>query len=392
MARGFPYPFLRAITNVVLRPLSTSLVIEEMLRGTSVIYVTYTDYDEIAHHSGPQRAESLDALDGVDRVLGSLMRASEDAPRPYRFVILSDHGQTLGATFKQRYERTLEDVIRQLMGGADSVSTAVAEVVEWRVVNSFGSELTRAKGAGAVARRALQSRARRQAARENAQAQIAALDEPGLVVCPSGNLALVYFPDIDGRVSLETINDRYPQMVDALAHHPGVGLVMVRSEAHGPLVIGASGVRHLDAEKVDGEDPVEPFGTYAATALKRLDGMSNCGDLVVVSMLDPDTEQIAAFEELIGSHGGLGGAQNEPLILYPQEWELVAEPLIGAPAVHDQLVAWLERGKPAASVKSPKSPKPPKTPKSPKTAKSAKAKPGAPTTSGPTRRKSRVAA
>ena len=250
MARHFPYPFLRALTNVVLRPLSTSLVIEEMFRGTPVIYVTYTDYDEIAHHSGPQRAESLDALDGVDRVLGSLMRAAEDAPRPYRFVILSDHGQTLGATFKQRFDRTLEDLIRQLMGGADSVSMAVSEVAEWRVLNAFASEMTRAKGAAAVTRRALRSRTKRETARDNARAQIAALDEPQLVVCPSGNLALVYFPDIEGRVTLETINERYPDMVDALAHHPGVGLVMVRSEAHGALAIGGSGVRYLDGKRV----------------------------------------------------------------------------------------------------------------------------------------------
>ncbi|MEO6349888.1 MAG: phage holin family protein [Candidatus Limnocylindrales bacterium] len=382
MARGFPYPFLRAITNVVLRPLSTSLVIEEMLRGTSVIYVTYTDYDEIAHHSGPQRAESLDALDGVDRVLGSLMRAAEDAPRPYRFVILSDHGQTLGATFRQRFDRTLEDVIRQLMGGADSVSMAVSEVAEWRVLNAFASEMTRAKGASAVARRALRSRTRRQAVRENAQAQVAALDETELVVCPSGNLALVYFPDIDGRVTLETINERYPEMVDALAHHPGVGLLLVRSDAHGPLVIGASGVRHLDGKKVDGEDPLEPFGTYAAAALKRLDGMTNCGDLVVISMLDPDTDQVAAFEELIGSHGGLGGPQNEPLILYPQEWELAAEPLVGAPAVHDQLLAWLGRGTPAGPIK----------PTKPKPARSARPKPGTTSTAPRTRRPPKVVA
>ena len=365
MARGFPYPFLRAVTNVVLRPLSTSLVIEEMFRGTSVIYVTYTDYDEIAHHSGPQRAEALDALDGVDRVLGSLMRAAEDAPRPYRFVVLSDHGQTLGATFKQRFDRTLEDVIRQLMGGADSVSMAVGEVAEWRVANAFASELTRARGAAAVARRALLSRTKRQAARENAQAQVAALDEPELVVCPSGNLALVYFPDMAGRVSLETINEKYPDMIDALAHHPGVGVLLVRSDAHGPLAIGSTGVRYLDSKKVDGEDPIEPFGVYAAEALKGVDAMTNCGDLVLISMLDPDTEQVAAFEELIGSHGGMGGPQNEPLILHPAEWDLTTEPLVGAPAVHDQLVTWLARDKPAAPVKPTKPAKP--KPRSPTT-------------------------
>ena len=360
MARSFPYPFLRALTNVVLRPLSTSLVIEEMFRGTSVIYVTYTDYDEIAHHSGPQRAEALDALDGVDRVLGSLMRAAEDAPRPYRFVVLSDHGQTLGATFRQRFDRTLEDLIRQLMGGADSVSIAVGEVAEWRVANAFASELTRAKGAATVARRAMSSRTKRQAARENAQAQVAALDAPELVVCPSGNLALVYFPDIEGRVTLETINEKYPAMVEALAHHPGVGVLMVRSEAHGAVAIGGSGIRYLDGKKVDGEDPLEPFGEYAAEALKGLDAMTNCGDMVLISMLDPDTEQVAAFEELIGSHGGMGGPQNEPLILHPPDWELATELLIGAPAVHDQLVTWLGRAKPSLAAKPTKPTKPTK--------------------------------
>jgi uncharacterized membrane protein YvlD (DUF360 family) len=69
MHRGMPYPVARAATNVMLRSLSTSLIMEEMYRGTPVIYADYTDYDELAHHSGPERAEALDALDGVDSVL-----------------------------------------------------------------------------------------------------------------------------------------------------------------------------------------------------------------------------------------------------------------------------------------------------------------------------------
>jgi hypothetical protein len=86
-------------------------------------------------------------------------------------------------------------------------------------------------------------------------------------------------------------------------------------------------VCHLDSNKVDGDDPLEQFGPYAAESLKRLDGMGNCGDLVLISMLDPDTQQVAAFEELIGSHGGLGGPQTEPMLLYPFEWELKTETL-----------------------------------------------------------------
>ena len=77
---GFPYPVARAATNVLLRSLGTSLVIEEMFRGTPVIYMDYTDYDEIAHHSGPERAESLDALDGVDRSCARSQGAPKTPP------------------------------------------------------------------------------------------------------------------------------------------------------------------------------------------------------------------------------------------------------------------------------------------------------------------------
>ena len=111
MHRGMPYPVARAATNVALRDVSTALVIEEMYRGAPVIFVDYTDYDEIAHHSGPERGETFDALDGVDRAIATIEKASVHAPRPYRFVIVSDHGQTLGATFLQRYGKTLGDVV-----------------------------------------------------------------------------------------------------------------------------------------------------------------------------------------------------------------------------------------------------------------------------------------
>jgi uncharacterized membrane protein YvlD (DUF360 family) len=343
--RGFPYPLLRAATNVILRPVSTSLVIEQMLRGTSTIYVTYTDYDEIAHHSGPQRAEALDALDGVDRTVGTLLRAAEDAPRPYRFVILSDHGQTLGATFYQRFERTLLDLVRQLMGGADSVSAAVDELEQWRVANTMVSELTRARGARTVTKRALESRDRRRLRRREAasKAQPAPTrDRPDLVVCASGNLALVYFPDIEGRADLETLDAKFPSMVEALGNHPGVGILMVRSHSHGTLVMGPRGTHNLTSGDIQGEDPLEPYGPHAKRSLERLDQMSNVGDLVLVSMVDTDTHQVAAFEELIGSHGGLGGPQTDALLLYPAEWQLSREEIVGAEEVYEQLMSWIQ--------------------------------------------------
>src|SRR4029453_5679378 len=120
MHRGIPYPIARAATNVMLRSLATSLVMEEMYRGTPVIYVDYTDYDEVAHFSGPERAEALDALDGIDSPLRPLEKAARDAPRPYRFVVLSDHGQSLGATFRQRFGASLQQVVVELMGTSEA--------------------------------------------------------------------------------------------------------------------------------------------------------------------------------------------------------------------------------------------------------------------------------
>ena len=86
MHRGFKYAGMRAASNVLLRDVNVSLIIEEMYRGANVIYADFTDYDEIAHHCGPERVESLQALDGVDAAIGTLAKAAEDAPRPYRFV------------------------------------------------------------------------------------------------------------------------------------------------------------------------------------------------------------------------------------------------------------------------------------------------------------------
>ncbi len=359
--RGFPYPFVRAATNVALRSLGTSLITQEMVRGTPVIYMDYTDYDEIAHHSGPERPESLDALDGVDRELKTLLKASETAPRPYRFVVLADHGQSLGATFLQRYGVTLQSVVRSLMGGTASVAAATAEVEGWGPLNTFLGEASQAKGVTASLARAFTRSNRREGAVSmgpqetevtpagpaGAAAPVDGTADEGsaktdLVVVAGGNLSLIYFNASDERMTLEQINELHPGLIEALANHPGVGLLLVRSAANGLLCVGHTGIRYLDQGRAEGEDPLTVYGEYAAEALQRLDSIEHVGDLALVSFYDPETQEIAAFEELIGGHGGLGGAQTRPFLLYPADWDLDLAPLIGAPMVYQQLRRWME--------------------------------------------------
>jgi hypothetical protein len=62
MHRDLHFAVERAATNVALRTVSTALVIEEMYGGAPTIYVDFTGYDAVAHHCGPERMESIDAL------------------------------------------------------------------------------------------------------------------------------------------------------------------------------------------------------------------------------------------------------------------------------------------------------------------------------------------
>ncbi len=65
----------------------------------------------------------------------------------------------------------------------------------------------------------------------------------------------------------------------------------------------------------------------------------------MLGAVDPVTGEVTGLEELIGSHGGLGGWQAEPFILVPAGLELTEGPLVGAPSVYHQLAMW-QRGRP----------------------------------------------
>jgi hypothetical protein len=352
------YVALRGITNVLLRGLNTSLVIEAMMQGAKSVYVDYVDYDEIAHHAGVQRPEALRALEGLDRVLAQLERAARYAPRPYHFVCVSDHGQSQGATFKQRYGRSLEDVIRGLMGiTAGPVATATGSVEDWGPVNTFLSQLQQQDSVtGGLTRRAMRNRTDGAGAvslgpvdeeRESALTG-ADGDRPELVVVGSGNLGGVWFPREPGRLALRDIEELWPGLATGLATHPGVSFIVVVTDRDGPVAIGAHGVHRLLTNEVEGVDPLAPFGPHIREDMLRVSAFDNAPDIYLNSMYDPMTDEVAAFEELVGCHGGVGGWQNRAILVHPRNFERnpeLSDPegrLLSAEAVHRQMVEWLE--------------------------------------------------
>jgi putative membrane protein len=265
-------------------------------------------------------------------------------------VVLSDHGQTGGATFKQRYGLTLEDLVRQLARETYHVQGDVDVHEDWGQLNVMLTEAVQ-HDRGAVGRslgRALKShsQAGQVALGPEGRGQAPAEAEerkPGstLVVLASGNLGLVYGTRTPERATLELIETYYPGLLDGLAQHEGIGFVLVHSEANGPLVIGGQGRHYLADGRLEGDDPLANFGPNAARHLRRYDGFADAPDLYVSSFYDPGTGEGAAFEEQIGFHGGLGGPQTQPFLLFPSVLPLADESLVGAAAVHRVLKGWV---------------------------------------------------
>jgi hypothetical protein len=129
--------------------------------------------------------------------------------------------------------------------------------------------------------------------------------------------------------------------VKGLREHPGIGFLLVRSEKYGALAIGAEGINYLDEGRVEGEDPLEPFGPNALVKVRRTDSFEHCPDIVLNSTYWKEADEVAAFEELVGSHGGMGGSQGYPFVFFPGSWSSPGEPIVGAEAMHWQLRRWL---------------------------------------------------
>jgi len=140
--RGGAYPFLRAAMCVFVRDLIVFGVLGDMMRGRPVVYATFSSYDEVAHHSGLERADTLEALRKLDQQFGRIERARCYAARPYHLVVLSDHGQTQGATFRQRNGYGLDDLVKRSLAGGASVANLEGGDEQHAVLAQAGREAT----------------------------------------------------------------------------------------------------------------------------------------------------------------------------------------------------------------------------------------------------------
>jgi len=326
--RGGLYPFMRAAMCVIVRDLIVYGVLTDMMRGRPAIYATFSSYDEVAHHSGLERADTLEALRKLDQQFARIERARRYAPRPYEIVVLSDHGQTQGATFKQRNGYGLDELVERSVEAPDVTGVAGGDEQHAMVGLAIG------EATGKPKKRAKNDVSDRQ-----------------VVVLGSGNLGLVYLMEEQRRLTREEIDERHPRLLPALASHPHVGWILVRSAERGAVAIGGNGEHFLAEDRVEGEDPLAAFSPTAPQHLLRTDGFPDVADLMIGSFYDPELDEGCAFEELISFHGGIGGPQTQPFILAPVTLPPPDEPIVGAAHVNEVLWSWRRQlnGEPKAA-------------------------------------------
>ena len=316
--RKLSYIPTRAGTNVFMREINTGTLIGDMMIGDiDVAYSTYLGYDEIAHHSGVRGRDAWFSLKGMDKQIARLIYGNKYSPRDYEFVIQSDHGQTNGATFKQRYGESFEDFIKSLLPQDIAMYAKMSSNEEHYVETfvPFSKQID-----------SIKNRSREEEKKE--------LSDSEVIVLASGNLAMIYLTQWRHRLTYEEINELFPELISEIVKNEYIGFILVRSSERGDLAIGKNGTYYLDTNEIEGENPLEGFGDNIVQHLKRNSSFKYSPDILVNSFYDSENDEVCAFEELVGSHGGAGGSQSKPFILYPSGWKVPDEDIIGAESIY----------------------------------------------------------
>lgn len=352
IVRHFPYPIVRAATVAFLPAISVYLVIEKMFEGVGAVYTTLVSYDEVAHHSGIDRPDAMLILEAIDEQVRWVEEAKEHAARPYEIVMLSDHGQSMGATFKQRYNKTISELISELITESDGDGKVVNTETGDEGLQFLGLLLSQVSSGSTMRAKIVESAVKKRESggyveMEKPEDTVSdkEAEEAESVVCASGNLALVFFKASDERMTLEEILARYPRLLPGLAAHPGIGVLLVKSEVAGLVAMGKDGgIYQLETGEITEPNPLANYSERTPGFLRDLAAYDNVGDLVLFSTYDPVTSDVGAFEELVGHHGGIGGWQTHPFLLYPTHFHEGPPPQIhGAGEVYQQLMRWKEK-------------------------------------------------
>ena len=346
------FPLLRMFTNVVVRELQTIAILLDVYLGVPVIYSTFMQYDELAHHFGSTSRFALSDLRRTDARIKEIERMALAAGgRGYDLVVLSDHGMTPSVSYRVRFSETLGTTVQRILDG-DAFKTgempiqslaSFGHVSEYadvgaRVMDSVAG-VTQSRPVRRTLRRLGNWLRSRYGLRELVLPEKYRVDaRHGVVVTYSSCLALLYFADDEARLTLEDIarSARHAVLYDALREHPGIGLIAAL-DAKGVHVQSRAGRARITdgvVEVLEGTNPLDPYGRDPLTvgAIEALVRQPNAGDLVLFGAYDG--YEIISFDDQVGAHGSAGGDQVWPFLIAPPSLGVGTERIDNARDIH----------------------------------------------------------
>src|SRR3954470_22963327 len=138
------FPFIRVLSNVLVSELQTMAILLDIYLGVPVIYSTFMQYDELAHHFGPSSKQALADLRRTDARISEIWRMAHLAGgRGYDLVILSDHGMTPALSYRVRFGESLGATVQQILNETPRADTpapqALASYAEDTEYSDIGS-------------------------------------------------------------------------------------------------------------------------------------------------------------------------------------------------------------------------------------------------------------
>lgn len=345
------FPFIRIICNVLLRELQTFGVIADIYAGVPAIYTTYSGYDELAHHYGPGSRPALKNLKYTDMRIGEIMRMLHYAPGArYELIILSDHGQTPGYPFHNRFGTTLGEAVSAFLRQSQPATVAAGPLEFTRIQLGYLEEELAAQPGDWRHRLFRSTKNRIQGLIRQLVPETLKVDhQGGVVITYSSSLAHLYLTGEPRRLNWQEIDAAHPQLLPFLSQHQGIGLVMALAVGGELCFFHPAGHYCLSDEQPPVAQDLEflrPFGEpeQLLPELRRFGLDEACGDLIIFGAYDG--ERIACFDDQVGGHGSIGGEQLRPFLILPRGHPLLSrEHLAGHSFLYHEVFLPLRRQK-----------------------------------------------
>lgn len=336
------FPLIRILSNVIVRELQTMAILLDVYLGVPIIYSTFMQYDELAHHFGPSSFQALRDLRRTDARIREIRRMIKNfGGREYDMVIMSDHGMTPSSSYRVRFGESFGTTIARILEG-DATRTGRTPL---RLRESFATTSEYGDMAAQVVESAAQVMPenrrvtrktlhrvrdwlrRKYGIRELIIPEKYRVDaDHDVVVTYSSCLALLYFAD-DARPLDLTDIARDPKRANLyleLLDHPGVGLLGTRSgpSVHLESTTGRAIIVDGQVEVLEGRNPLDRYEASESVvrAVEHLVSQSNAGDVTIFGAYDG--YEIVSFDDQIGAHGAAGGNQVHPFLIGPAHLQL----------------------------------------------------------------------